>query len=145
MITFILEPSNPNATVRSARDMLDANELVAYVVRDNEKLRRAQLYPVGSTVRETAEWIYDQVVVDERSVRAVAREIHVATSTVRRFLENLDITEQIEAGEWDQEWAELHELPYEIPADELDNEELAAVFVSGGEEGSEMAEEPLHP
>jgi hypothetical protein len=105
MTNFVLAPSASftiGATsahgVPSA--MLQANDLRAYTQRDNGMLRHLELAPLGSTRRDTAEWISEEM-NDGRSVKAIARELHTSVATVRRFLLSLELTEQIEAGEWD--------------------------------------------
>lgn len=116
MTEFMLAPRNDKTPVReSLRDMLDANELVAYRVRGNGTTRLIKLLPVSCTEREVAEWIYD-LVEDGTTVQAISRQIHSSTATVRRYLEALEITEEVEAGEWDSEWAALND--FAAPAEE---------------------------
>lgn len=86
---------------RTPRVMLEVGQLQAYRVRANGTMRHLALYPLGSTERDTAEWISDAVDFDGRSVDAVARELHVSTATVRRYLEGLELTEEVESNEWD--------------------------------------------
>lgn len=137
MTEYMLAPRNDNTPVReSLQEMLDANELVAYRVRSNGTTRLIKLLPVASTDREVAEWIYDQT-EDSRTVQSVAREIHASTATVRRYLEALEITEQIEAGEWGAEWAGLNGFSYEEPADELTSAGMTDTFF--GERTDDLA------
>lgn len=81
--------------------MLAAGELEAYRVRSNGTMRHLELYPLGSTAREAAEYVSDAIDMDGRSVANVARELHVSAPTVRRYLEGLELTEEVEAGDWD--------------------------------------------
>lgn len=81
--------------------MLEAGVLAAYRVRSNGTTRHLDLAPLGSTLRDTAEWANERVEMDGFSVARVAHELHVSTATVRRYLESLELTEEIEAGEWD--------------------------------------------
>jgi len=105
MTTYVLEPATATTPLRvDVAAMLAAGELRAYRLRDNGTMRRLSLYPLGSTDREAAEWISDRVEMDGASVQAVARELHISTPTVRRFLESLELTEEIEAGEWNGIW-----------------------------------------
>lgn len=104
MTEYALAPNakfTADSPYRTPRAMLEAGELAAYRVRGNGTMRHLELYPLGSTAREAAEWINDAIEMDGRSVQSVARELHISTPTVRRFLESLDLTEEIEAGEWD--------------------------------------------
>jgi AcrR family transcriptional regulator len=103
MTEYALAPSR-KFTATSAQTpsaMLEQGVLNAYRVRSNGSMRHLELYPLASTAREAAEWINDRVEMDGASVQAVARELHVSTPTVRRYLEGLALTEEIESGEWD--------------------------------------------
>lgn len=117
MTTFILAPAarvTADQVLADPKAMLDAGQLVAYSERANGTVRRLELAPVGSTRRDTAEWISEEV--DKgRSVRQVAAELHVSASVVRRFLLALELTEEIEAGEWDDVWAETQ--GFAVPVD----------------------------
>jgi hypothetical protein len=127
MTSYALAPAN--ATVKLINDvaaMLDAGELHAYRVRSNGTMRRLALLPLGSTERETAEWISDAVDMDGRSVQSVSRELHVSAPTVRRFIESLELTEEIEAGEWDGIWT-AHDSAASTDAVEEILDQLAGV------------------
>lgn len=101
MTDFAISPANANVVVREdLAAMLAANELRAYRVRSNGTMRHMALYPLGSTGRDTAEWVSEQL-NDGLSVARVARELHVSTAAVRRILLSLELTEDIEAGEYD--------------------------------------------
>lgn len=103
MTTFILAPATPATVLRSPLEMLEAGELRAYSLRDNGTMRHLDLAPVGSTRRDTAEWISERL--DEGiTVKAVSRELHVSVPTIRRIIMSLELTEEIEAGEWDGIW-----------------------------------------
>jgi len=105
MTEFALSPATKwdasTSPYRSPRVMLEQGELTAYRVRGNGTMRHVSLYPADSTEREVAEFISDRVDMDGASVNAVARELHISTATVRRYLEGLELTEEIEAGDWD--------------------------------------------
>jgi hypothetical protein len=103
MTTFVLAPTTAwsySTGYATPRVMLEQGLLAAYRQRDNGTLRHIDLAPVGSSRRETAEWVYDQT-ADGRTVAAIARDLHSSVATVRRFLESLELTEEVEAGEWD--------------------------------------------
>jgi hypothetical protein len=120
MTEFIIAASKTTTAVRaSAKDMLDAGELTAYSVRADGTTRHLELCPVGSTRRDTAEWISERL-EDGATVAQVAGELHVSKPTVRRFIMALELTEEIEAGEWDQVWADANDLPYLENADTAD-------------------------
>lgn len=125
--------------------MLAANELRAYRVRSNGTMRHLDLLPLGSTKRETAEWISDAVDFDGRSVDSVAREMHVSAPTVRRYLESLELTEEIEAGEWDGIWtaagevAELAEDTTDQIMNLLDNPPTVGDLIDATSNGTDVA------
>lgn len=101
MTNFAISPATPTTVVREdLAAMLADGELRAYRIRGNGTMRHVELYPLGSTRRDTAEWISEQA-NDGRSVAYVARELHVSTAAVRRIQLSLELTEEIEAGEWD--------------------------------------------
>jgi hypothetical protein len=132
MTVFILSAAKgvaANQIIADPKAMLDAGHLTAYTERGNGTTRHLELAPIGSTRRDTAEWISEQV-EDGRSLRAVANELHVSLPTVRRHLMALELTEDIEAGEYDQVWAEAQELPYTEPADTADADTEAEVLVT---------------
>lgn len=85
---------------RTPRVMLEQGLLNAYRVRANGTMRHLELCPLGSTMRDAAEWVSDAVDVDGRSVQSVGRELNVSAATVRRYLESLELTEEIENDEW---------------------------------------------
>jgi AcrR family transcriptional regulator len=105
MTEYALAPTSnwdaANSPYRTPRVMLEQGMLRAYRVRSNGTMRHLELYPLGSTPREAAEWISDRIDMDGASVQAVARELHVSTPTIRRYLEGLELTEDIEDGGWD--------------------------------------------
>ena len=111
--SFIIQAIEGSKTYPTAREQLQAGGLAAYSLRSNGTERHWELVPLGTERRDTAEWIFDQVEEEGRSVEAVARELHVSNATVRRFLAVLELTEEIEAGEWDDIWAAL--LGFDLP------------------------------
>lgn len=127
MTTFIIAASKGITTtvLASAKEMLDAGELTAYSVRADGSTRHLELAPLGSTRRETAEWISERL-EDGASVAQVASELHVSKPTVRRFIMALELTEEIEAGDWDQVWAEANGLSYAEPVETASADELLA-------------------
>jgi hypothetical protein len=127
MTTFILAPAahvSAAQVVANPTAMLDAGQLVAYSERANGTTRRLELCPVGSTRRDTAEWISERL-DDGATLRTVARELHVSVPTVRRFIMALELIEEIEAGEWDDVWASTQGFAVaSTPEVEQDPEEL---------------------
>lgn len=132
MTEYALAPNSKfdvaNSPYRTPRVMLEQGLLAAYRVRSNGTMRHLDLAPVGSTLRDTAEWVSDRVEMDGASVQAVARELHVSTATVRRYLESLELTEEIESDEWEDLHFDDQGLPVFTTAfgeDEEAAEELA--------------------
>ena len=138
MTTFILAAArhaSADQIIADPKAMLDAGLLVAYSERANGTTRRLELAPMGSTRRDTAEWISEQM-EDGRSVRQVAAELHVSASVVRRFLLALELTEEVEAGEWDDVWAETQGFPAPLDPETEDRPEvLMQVFAEDVRQG----------
>lgn len=132
MTEYALAPNSKfdvaNSPYRTPRVMLEQGLLAAYRVRANGTMRHLDLAPVGSTLRDTAEYVSDRVDMDGASVQAVARELHVSTATVRRYLESLELTEEVEAGEWDDLAFDGQGMPVftrGLELTEVEDEELA--------------------
>ena len=139
MTEYMLAPKGNFAAEPNLVGMFENGKLSAYRVRANGTLRPLQLLPIASTVRETAEWIYDQY-EDGRTVQAIGRELHVSAPTVRRFLESLELTEQIEAGEWDEFWADTHGFAApQDPTDEPEGTEETACAQDAEEYADQLA------
>lgn len=136
MTTFILCPtaSWPATTspYRTPRVMLEQGMVRAYTEREDGTTRHLDLAPLGSTRRDTAEWINEQM-EDGMSVKALSRDLHISVATVRRFLLSLELTEEIEAGDWDAlTFTETGE-PVWADQDNGCGEEACVVHGSGGE------------
>lgn len=124
--TFAIEPRKGARLYPTAAEQLNSGGLVAYSLRSNGTERRWELCPVGSERREVAEWIIDEIEVEGRSVSSVARSLHVSNATVRRIIEALDLTEEIEAGEWDELWQALLGFESEPVGDGFEGAEAVA-------------------
>lgn len=145
---------------RTPRVMLEQGFLQAYRVRGNGTMRHISLYPLDSTMRETAEYISDRVEMDGASVTRVSSELHISPATVRRFLEGLELTEEIESGEWDDlsfdasgepVWAygstteEISDEPVALVdeiKDLLDNPPSVADLIDAQQAGTDVAPRP---
>lgn len=138
MTNFVLAPTRTWSYVTgyaTPRTMLEQGMLTAYTQRANGTLRHLDLAPLGSTRRDTAEYVSERI-NDGASVAAVARELHVSNATVRRYLLSLDLTEEIEADEWEgvlfnaqgePEWDALYEVEYLAEDSEAVTEETVPV------------------
>jgi predicted transcriptional regulator len=113
--------------------MLEQGLLAAYRVRSNGTTRHLDLCPLGSTLRDAAEWVSEAIEMDSRSVQSVARELHVSPATVRRYLESLELTEEVEAGEWDDLIFDSAGNPVWSQASEEDDEETVRGAIAQGD------------
>ena len=140
MTMFILAPAAhtaADAVVADPKAMLDAGLLVAYSERSNGTTRRLELCPVGSTRRDTAEWISERL-DDGVTLKTVAWELHVSVPTVRRFIMALELTEEIEAGEWDDVWATTQGFAAPVDPETEDRAEvLMQVFAENVRQGED--------
>lgn len=155
MTTYALAPNSKWAagSANTPSAMLEAGQLAAYRVRGTGTLRHLDLVPLGSTARDAAEWVSDAIDFDGRSVQSVARELHVSTATVRRYLEALELTEEVEAGEWDdlhfgtdgspvwEQGEASDELVGDI-VDLLDNAPTVADLIEANSQGTDVAPRP---
>lgn len=66
-----------------------------FKVRDNGTTRRVHFLADGTEGREHAEWVAAQR-EEGRSMKAIATEINVSVSAVRRMLNDLALTEELE-------------------------------------------------
>lgn len=166
MTEYALAPNRKfdvtNSPYRTPRVMLEQGLLSAYRVRSNGTMRHLELYPLGSTAREAAEYVSDRIDMDGASVQAVARELHVSTPTIRRFIEGLELTEEIEQGDWDglsfdsagnpvfdTGWVESEEAAEELGGDVdaivdlLDNAPTVADIIEANSKGTDVAPRPV--
>jgi len=142
MTEFILAATTTEI-IADPKAMLDAGNLTAYSVRANGTTRHLELAPLGSTRRDTAEWISERL-DDGASVAQVAHELHISKPTVRRFLMALELTEEIEAGDWDQVWADAQELPYTEPADTASVDDMLAALAEEVQVGADLVTMTVH-
>lgn len=66
-----------------------------YKERDNGTFRRVHFLATDTKDREHAEWVALQR-EEGRSMKAIATELHVSVSAVRRMLNDLALTEELE-------------------------------------------------
>lgn len=66
-----------------------------YKERDNGTFRRVHFLADGTEAREHAEWVAAQR-EDGRSMKDIAAEINLSVSAVRRMLNDLALTEELE-------------------------------------------------
>lgn len=155
MTEYALAPNRKwtaEAGYNTPRVMLEQGLLNAYRVRSNGTMRHLELYPLGGTVREAAEYVSDRIDMDGASVQAVARELHVSTPTIRRYLESLELTEEIEDGEWDElsfdsagnpVWAVAETGTVDDIVDLLDNAPTVADLIDANSKSTDVAPRPV--
>lgn len=97
--------------------------------RSNGTTRRVHFLAEGTKEREYAEWVRDQR-EEGRTMKALATETHFSIATLRRWLNDLALTEAIEESE-EEELAEMlqgaAELAAEAPTTEQEPEEEITV------------------
>lgn len=96
---------------------LAAGTALLHKERENGTYRRVHFLADESTAREHAEWIAAQR-EDGVSMRALAAELHTSVSAIRRVLNDLILTEELEAMA-EEELAEILKgaEEFEVPAE----------------------------
>lgn len=85
-------------TTTTATFLADAAEgkVTFHAERGNGTFRRVHFLAEGTTARETAEWVLAQRDAG-RTMRAIATEMHVSIPSVRRIINDLLLTHEVEA------------------------------------------------
>ena len=78
--------------------------------RSNGTFRRVHFLPADSTERQTAEWVVLQR-EEGKTMKAIAAEMHVSVPTVRRMINDLLLTQEMEDSD-SEEIADLIEGGY---------------------------------
>lgn len=102
-MTTITEPTEAPATESPLAAACALGTVQLYRERGTGTLRHLD-YLTGEA-REVAEWYAERREAGD-SIRTIATEVVTSTSTVRRALKALELTEAIEAGDHDDLWAE---------------------------------------
>lgn len=89
------------ATTTAASVIADLTAGVAkvYRVRENGTFRRVHFLADGTEAREHAEWVAAQREEEGRSMKDIAAELNLSVASVRRMLNDLALTEEIEESE----------------------------------------------
>jgi hypothetical protein len=95
--------------------------------RENGTYRRVHYLADGSTAREHAEWIVAER-EEGKSMKAIATELHTSVSAIRRVINDLLLTEELEHMEAEElaemlRGAEEFEVPASAFADQPETEE----------------------
>lgn len=89
------------ATTTAATILTDlaAGAAKVYRVRENGTFRRVHFLAEGTVGREHAEWVAAQREEEGRSMKDIAAEINMSIASVRRMLNDLAMTEELEESE----------------------------------------------
>lgn len=112
----------PEVTVDNFAEALASGKVQLYTVRGNGTTRHIPFYAEGSKDREVAEYVMEQR-EDGVSMKAIATELHLSVPSVRRMLNSLLLSEDVE------EYGE--EDIAEILALAASNDNVAPVYVVG--------------
>lgn len=96
-ITFTFATGTAPATASEFLEAAEQGKVKVYRERGNGTLRHIPFLAEGTAEREIAEWVREQR--EERTMRDIAAEIHESVPSVRRRLNALEITEEVEAYE----------------------------------------------
>lgn len=109
MTAFVLTVPSTDLTPASALAALADGTATVHTERENGTFRRRHYLAEGTKARETAEWIAlqrtgqeadgDVPAVQPRSMKWIASELHMSVSAVRRTLNDLAITRELEEME----------------------------------------------
>lgn len=103
-ITFTFATGTAPTTAQEFLAAAVAGRVKVYRERGNGTLRHIPFLAEGTADREIAEWVREQR--DERTMKDIAAEMHESVPSVRRRLNALEITEEVEAYE-DEDLAEI--------------------------------------
>lgn len=96
----------PKAAKPEAKTLIEAlttKQTVLLKVRANGTKRSLPYLTVGSEGRKAAEAVAARVAKGE-TVPAIAEDLNVSLATARRFLTNLALAHDVEAGRFDKGW-----------------------------------------
>lgn len=94
----ILATVDPNTVAPSLQQAAAAGRAVFHIQRGDGSLRRMSYLPPGSAARRLAERI-DKARAKKVPMKDIAAKMHVSVPTVRRIINNLELSRHIEAGD----------------------------------------------
>lgn len=135
-MTAIAVSATTDTTAATLIADLTSGAAKIYKERDNGTFRRVHFLADGTEAREHAEWVAAQR-EEGRSMKAIATEINLSVSAVRRMLNDLALTEELEGMEA-EDLAELL-LGSEDTTDTTDHVDALAAEVLAGKVSAEAA------
>lgn len=96
--TSVFATVDPDAVAKDLEAAAKAGKATFHVRRGDGTFRRMAYLPPGSAARRQAEKIEKQR-TDKVSMKDIAKAMHVSIPTVRRIINNLELSRHIEAGD----------------------------------------------
>jgi len=135
----------PEVTAESFIAGLVLGQVKVYTERENGTLRKVHYLTEGSKAREIAEWVLaarngelGEDGSDPMTMKAIAREMHTSVPSVRRLINDLLLTHELE----DMDQADIDDLftgAEELASDDVDPIDKLADEVLAGEVTAEAA------
>lgn len=98
--TNVIATVDPSAVASSLEAAAKQGKATFYVRRSDNTFRRMAYLPPNSSARRTAEKVEKQRLQSPPvSMKDIAKEMHVSIPTVRRILNNLELSRHVEAGD----------------------------------------------
>lgn len=116
----ILVAATTDTTATNLIEHLTSGTAKIYKEREDGTTRRIHFLADGTKDREHAEWVVAQR-EEGTSMKAIAADLHVSVSAVRRMINDLALTEELE---------------------EMEAEDLAELLLGSEEDTTEAATEP---
>jgi hypothetical protein len=127
-----LADTTPSNYVSPLSALCAAGAVRLYRVRATGTTRRVPYLAVDTDQRAVAEWLSDRIDMDGAPLADVAAEVGLSRPNARRLLAALELTEEIDAGDWDDLYEEgvttlFVGFAENLPSVLLDNEGAAPV------------------
>lgn len=96
--TSVFATVEPDAVAKDLEAAAKAGKATFHVRRSDGTFRRMAYLPPGSAARKQAEKVEKQR-AEKVSMRDIASAMHVSIPTVRRIINNLELSRHVEAGD----------------------------------------------
>ena len=97
--TSVFATVEPGVVAKDLEAAAKAGKATFHVRRSDGTFRRMAYLPPGSPLRKQAEKVEHQHTVKKMTMKEIAKGMHVSIPTVRRILNNLELSRDIESGE----------------------------------------------
>lgn len=97
--TAVFATVEPDAVAKDLEAAAKAGKATFHVRRGDGSFRRMAYLPPGSPARRQAEQVEKKRVDKKLTMKEIAKEMHVSIPTVRRILNNLELSRHVEAGD----------------------------------------------